>query len=332
MLQAPLLLAQKPAYWDTTRYQKFQSNLIVGFFQSYRNFNNLISYQNKDSSHIDYFAESNLISGLEVTYDKFSLSVGVKSTPPDSRKGNTRLFNLGFNFGANRWFWENSFRSFRGFYDNRRPPDTLDESKGNYYQQPNLSNIVIKSRIMFFSNYRKFSFRAPYAFNYRQLKSAATWVASGNINYFRLSNDSALIPHDRRRFYDDQSGLTGLGSFGISLNAGAAATLVLWRALFLNIYFTVGPEHQWRTYHFPGRKLPLFYTAIAGDARGSFGLNFKHCYVVWTSYNDFVFFDSSFIKLQNKNLSGGFSFGWRFNSRTPTWYKKLQQSDFYKSI
>lgn len=34
------LQAQNKVYWDTTRCQKFKSNLIVGIFQSYRNFNN----------------------------------------------------------------------------------------------------------------------------------------------------------------------------------------------------------------------------------------------------------------------------------------------------
>ena len=41
---------RKRAVWDTTKYQKYNSRLIIGYFQSYRNFNNEFKqFTQKDS-------------------------------------------------------------------------------------------------------------------------------------------------------------------------------------------------------------------------------------------------------------------------------------------
>jgi hypothetical protein len=337
IFMASRLCAQKPAVWDSTRYQKFNTNLIVGFFQSYRHFNNIMMLPaNQDQqglSTVDYLAESNLISGIEVNYDKFGIAIGLKSTAPDSKKGDTKTINGNLNFGANRWYLENSLRYFKGFYDNNTVShDSSFKETGEYFKQPEINNLQVKTKFFYFTRYKKYAFRSGYACNYRQLKSAGSWVFSGNLNYFDLRNDSSFFPLAKRHLYGQQGDLNGFNSFGVSLNAGAAGTLVLWKALFVNVLFIVGPEHQWRNYSFPGRKLPLFYTTIAGDVRGSIGFNFRRCYILWSSQNDFVFYNSSFLFLQNKSLAGSFSFGWRFHTATPAFYRKFQNNSLYRSI
>jgi hypothetical protein len=331
------LCAQKSMVWDTTKYQKFKSNLIIGMFQTYRRSNNHFQqFAVKDTLGIsdnDYYAESNHVTGIEINYDKFSLSLGLKSTPPDSKKGDTKTFNANFNFGGNIWYIENAFRYFQGFYDqNTKNYDSTFSETGKYYLQPKLINTILRSKFLYFTNHKKFACRSGYACNYRQRKTASTWIFSANTNYYYLRNDSALFPGVARQFYGGQADLTGLTSFGISLNAGAAANIVLWKALFVNLMFIIGPEQQWRTYHYTNRSLALSYISVSGDFRGSIGVNCKRWYMIWTSQNDFVWYNSSFLTLQNRSLAGSFSFGWRFNSKTPAFYKKFQQTKLYMSI
>lgn len=333
------LMAQQKIAWDTTKYQKFKSNLIIGIFQSYRNFNNQFQqFDVPDTAGIsksNYFAESKLVTGIELTYDKFNLALGLTSAPQknSSGKGNTKTFNFNFNVGGNIWLLENTLRHFKGFYDMNTPAyDSTFKETGNYYYQPNFTNTLVRSKFLYFTNHRKFSIRSGYACNYRQLKTAATWIFSANTNYNYMRNDSSFFPLETRAYYGNYGDMNGLKVFGFSLNAGAAGTLVLWRAFFIEVMFIVGPEQQWRNYHYLDGSSRLSYFSISGDLRGSIGLNFKRFYFSSFSNNDFAIYNSAAVGLLNKSLSGGFIMGWRFNSKTPEYYKRFQKTRFYSSI
>lgn len=331
------LMGQKKDWWDTTRYQKFRSNLIVGVFQSYRNFNNQFRAPSDTggAAFNNYYAESNLVTGIELNYDKFSLAFGLRSTPQKkhSGKGPTETFNLNFNVGGNIWYMENQLRYFRGFYDQSSPGyDSTFKETGNYYYQPAFTNTLLRSRFMFFTNHRKFAFRSNYVCNYRQLKSAATWIICANTSINSMHNDSSFFPRASQPLYGPYAGLRGLEVFGIAASGGGALTVVLWKAFFANVMLTLGPENQWRTYFFGDKTTRLAFISIAGDFRGSIGLNFRRCYFISTTSNDFTLYDNSFMKLTNRSLSGNIIFGWRFNSKTPGFYKKFQQTKLYQSI
>ncbi len=334
------LRAQNKIFWDSTRYQKFHSNLIVGIFQSYRNFNNQFQqYIYKDTAGVsknNYVAESKLITGIEINYDKFSFGFGLRSTPQknSSGKGNTKTLNSNLNFGGNIWFVENTVRYFKGFYDSNTPTyDTTFKETGNYYYQPNFTNTLFRSKFLYCTNHKRYAFRSAYANNYRQLKSGATWIFSANATYNYMRNDSSFFPLAARPYYGDYGTMNGLKVFGISTNAGGAATLVLWRAIFIHMMFIVGPEHQWRQYHYTnGTEKNLSYFSLSGDLRGSIGINFKRFYFMSFSRNDFAIYNSSFVGLTNKSLAGGFIMGWRFDSKTPAFYKKFQRSKLYAAF
>lgn len=336
---ANLRKARKRANWDTTKYVRYNSRLIVGYFQSYRNFNNEFQqFKEKDSlglSNNNYFAESRLISGIEVNYDKFSLAVGLRTSPPSKSegKGNTKTFTSNFNIGGNIWFLENSFRYFKGFYDkNTATYDTSFKRTGVYFQQPNLENTLFRSKFLYFTNHKKFAFRSGYACGYRQVRSAATWVLGGSVSYNNLRSDSSFFPLPSRPFYGDYGNMNGLKVIGISANVGAAATIVLFRTLFISGLFIIGPEQQWRNYRYQNVTSPISYVSWSGDGRFSVGMNFKHFYIIGSSISDFSIYNSKFVGLLNNSITGNFTFGIRFNSKTPEFYKKLQQTRFYLAI
>jgi hypothetical protein len=310
---------------------------MVGIFQSYRDFNNNFKqFGEKDSlgiSNNNYVAESQLTTGIEINYDKFSFGFAIKSTPQknSSGKGNTRTFNGNLNFGGNKWYLENSVRYFKGFYDsNTAAYDSTFKETGNYYYQPNLTNTLFRSKFLYFTNHKRYSFRSNYVCNYRQLRSGATWIFSANISYNYLRNDSSFFPLPARPYYGSYAGMNGLKVFSTSLNAGGAVSLVLWRAFFVHLMFIVGPEQQWRTYNYlDGPSRNLSYFSLSGDVRGSIGLNFKRFYFMSFTRNDFAVYNSSFVGLTNKSVGGGFILGWRFNSRVPEFYRKFQGSRLY---
>ncbi len=336
---ANLRKARKHASWDTTRYLRYDSRLIVGYFQSYRSFENEFQqFKEKDSlglSKTNYGAESRLISGIELNYDKFGLAVGLRTSPASKSegKGDTKTFTTNFNVGGNIWFLENSFRYFKGFYDkNTATYDTSFKRTGVYFQQPSLENTLFRSKFLYFTNHKRFAFRSGYACGYRQIKSAATWVLGANVSYNNLRCDSSFFPMPSRPFYGDYGNMNGLKVIGVSANAGAAATIVLFKTLFVSALFIIGPEQQWRTYKYQNTGSQISYLSWSGDFRISFGANFKHFYIIGSSITDFSAYNSKFVGLLNRSITGNFTFGIRFNSKTPQFYKKFQQTRFYLAI
>lgn len=331
------LAAQKKTYWDTTRYQKFNSDVMIGIFQSYRNFNNEFQqYMRNDAiglSRNNYMAESRLTAGLEINYDKFSLAFAVRSTPQanSAGKGNTHTLNGNFNFGGNKWFLENTARYFKGFYDANTPGyDTTFKETGNYRLQPNLTHTLLRSKFLYFTNHKRYAFRSAFACNYRQLKSGATWILSANTGYNYLRNDSSFFAPVSRPFYGGYASMNGLKVFSASLNVGAAGSLVLWRAAFIHLMFIAGPEQQWRTYTYADKASQhLSYFSISGDLRFSVGFNFKRFYFMSFSTNNVSVYNSSFVGLTNASVGGGFIMGWRFNYKPPAFYKKFQSTKIY---
>src|ERR1700741_2747376 len=83
--------------YDTNYYRKYPERLVVGLYQSYRNYdiaiNQMSTKQDSGKSKLDYIADANVVTGISVAYDKFSFSLGFRtkpSTPADvAAKGNT---------------------------------------------------------------------------------------------------------------------------------------------------------------------------------------------------------------------------------------------------
>lgn len=331
---------KKEKNWDTLKYQKFERVLIVGLFQQHRNFSNEFKQLiNKDSlglSNNTYFAESQLIGGVVLNYDKFSLSFGTRAQPQQfsAGKGYTKTFNIGFNIGDNRWVLENYYRRFVGFYNKSTQNfDSTFKTTGNYYLQPGLKSSLLMSRFMYFSHYDRFSFKSGFGCNYRQLKSAATWIIGGSFNVYSLSNDSSIFPIQTRKLYNDYANFKGFQSVNFSGNFGAAATLVLFKSLFISGYFTVGPEQQWRSYDLGSSHRNLSYISWSGTGRFSMGLNMHRFYVLVSNTNDYNLFNSTKImSFKSESITQNFTFGWRFHKETPKFYEKFMKSKAYSFI
>ncbi len=289
-----------------------------------------------NASKISYIAEANLIYGLEVNYDKINLSIGFKnpSTTVD-KKGDTKYRNIALNIGGNHWILENSYRSYSGFYNkNTVNYDTSFTRTGIYDQFPGIKSEAYKTKFLFFTNANKFSFKSGYSCNYRQLRSAFSFVLSANIYYNRLNSDSSFFPIKVRDYYDTHSSMHGLNVFALSIYGGGSWNLVLWKAFFMNLTLIIGPEEQWRTYHYletyPTQT--LFYTSISGDFRGSIGLNFKKFFVKFTGTSDFSWYNGNQINYLSKYGAVNFSLGYRFKIKESKKYQEFKKTKWYKRM
>ncbi len=326
---------------DTVYYQKYNERLIISIFQAYKNYGIDITQKlTKDSlgqSKTNYIAESNYITGLEFNYDKINIAFGINSTAPSNqaKKGATKYNNFALNIGGNKWLIENTYRRYKGFYNNNTAAyDTSFKRTGIYTQNPSLTSETYKTKFLYFTNSNKFSFKSGYSCSYRQLKTAFSFVLSGNIFYNRLNSDSSFIPYQTRYFYSDHKSIHGLNVFAFSVYGGGSLNLVLWKALFTNFTLIIGPEEQWRTYNYLDtyKTETRFYTSLSGDFRASLGLNLKKFFFLVSYTTDFSWYNSTQLEFLSKYYSVNFTLGFRLHVKTPKAYKRFQESNLYKKL
>ncbi len=189
------------------------------------------------------------------------------------------------------------------------------------------------TRLMYFTNYENFSFKSGFGCNYRQLKSAATWILGGSFNVYDLHNDSSMFPAQARPLFNDYGDFRSFRSYNLSVNVGAAGTLVLFKGLFASAYFTVGPEQQWRNYNLGKSFRHLSYLSVSGTGRFAMGINLKKFYILYSLTNDYNVYNShKIMNFKSESLTNNFAIGWRFQTGTPKFYKKFQETKIYKMM
>jgi len=338
LLLSAVTQAQK---WDSTYYTKCSDRFTAGIFYSFRQSDFIMTQKlftdTASKSSVNYFAQSATVFGFDFTYDKLSLSFGIKSTPqPNADKtGQTKHFNLGLNIGGNRWLLENYVRTFTGFYDkNTSRYDTTFKTDGVYYQQPRLVTGLLKVKFLYFTNHKKFAYKSGYSCSYRQFKTAASWILGGSFTINGLQGDSTIVPYNIRQLYDTtgQKQFRGMVSSGVAFYAGGSANIVIKKALFLNLTFLVGPDFQSRTYYYTNSAYDQKkgFVSYSGSAGISFGFNFKKGYIALSSASDFHMYDKFDINLSTKFVSGSLIIGYRFPVKTPGFYRKFQETKLYK--
>lgn len=323
---------------DSLYFSKYNSSIIVGYYGSTKGYNvDMVQYLTKDTlrkSNLNYIGESNWVDGIEISYDKLSLSFGYKSTPPKDKdkKGETKFLNFGFNIGGNKWIVEGSYRRYQGFYEkNTLNYDTTFRQTGKFYNDPSLRSTLHKVKFLYFSNHKRFAFKSCYGSSYRQIKSSFTWIVTANAYYNTLKGDSSIIPQPVRSYYGDQAGLRNLNVFGFSIYGGASLNLVLWKHLLINTTFMLGPEDQFRTYRYDS--LPtrdLNYINFTGDVRAAIGLNYRKFYTFVSFIGDIMPYKSGQMEIKSTYYSVNFTMGFRVHTGYPKFYQKFQRTKLYQ--
>lgn len=334
----PNLMAQQ----DTNYYKKYNNRLIVTFYSTQRYYE--VGFKQKyfsDSlakTSINFKSTAPETFGIGLAYDKISIAYDYRTVHPDDntlfKTGYNKVNSLSFNLGGNHWMLENSWRRFRGFYDNNTAQNFAGyDSTKPYFQNPSMQSSTIRSKFLIFSNYKRFAYKSAYGNMYRQMKSAATLLLAGNLYFQRLGSDTAFVPFYLREYYGDIAHLNKVNTTGLSTCAGFAFNLVLFKRIFFNMTIAFGPDFQWRTSNtFDGKSSKSMYTTLSADSRFALGFNNRNVFITFYSANDINELKSNFWEIKHKYFSGGVNLGYRFRMREYKPIKKMKEHKLYKLI
>jgi hypothetical protein len=337
----PSVLAH--AQLDTNYVKTYKDKLVVSLFQLYRtqriNIQQTSVPDSTGNSVVNYSSSSKLMNGFSFDWDKLSLAVSWK-TPTAAvqgvRQGVSRSRNIGVSFNLKKVRIENTWRSYRGFFDANTANLPAFTDSTPFYQNNNLSVVSFKTKALYFVNKKnRFSYAAAYANTQRQLKSAISFMWVGNVYYQKISSNESIIPSIMDTSYFQQyRQLKSVQLAGISVNPGFSANIVVLKSFFINITIAWGPQLEWRTLDKgeEGIAKELQLSINNGETRVSFGYNGDRLMLYsWTmgDYDNLQFKD---ITINREMLSGGLTLGYRFNLKPNHITKKIKENKYYKKL
>ena len=326
---------------DTNYVKVYTDKLVLGLWQSERSFDILLAEKFaptvRDSSTINYIANSNHVSGISLDYDIIGFAFGYKSVPSgNKRTGNSDYLDLGLNINTRRFRFESSWKRYTGFYDSTSAKYTHPfNDTVPYTQFPNMNLRVVKTKMIYTLNSKRFALGSSYANVKRQVKTAGSWLWIGNFYSMNLYSDSSIIPLPLRGFYGSQwGGFNKMNIYAFSACFGGTRTFVFWKKFFFNIFVSLGLESQYRHYYTlpENNHIKYWRTWFAGDYRASIGYNSKRFFMRLSTIQDLTNYESSDLIFQMKSIAGSFDFGYRFNFKAPKPYRHFQESKLYKML
>jgi hypothetical protein len=262
---------------------------------------------NNNFQDLVYKPNTKFTLGIGVTYKNLTANLGFgvgflnKDYNKDG-KGDTKGLGLDIHLFPKRYAIDLIGIFHKGH--NLNPRGTA-ASPGNYYFRPDTKINLIGLAGYVLTNADRFSYRASFAQNQWQKKSAGTVLYGGEANYITFAGDSALVPKAVQGSYP-QAGVTKVKVFSIGPGVGYAYTLVLAKRFFAtgsligNVQFNFSDEERGTT---SAKKTSVKPAAVYKAAVGYNGARWS--LAATTAGNGYVFAAAS----SNKNYlmqSGNF--------------------------
>lgn len=328
--------------YDTNYVRRYNDRLALSIFQSQKsfefNFTQKLSNDSLGISPINYIARSNKVSGITLDYDKISLSLGFKTPVSESeiaRKGSTTYTDYSISFTSSKYRIEGAFKNYQGFYDaNTSRHDSTFNDTSAYFKRPDMRSFLIRGKFFYFFNKkRRFSYSAAYVNTYRQLKSAGSMFAYGDVFYNKIEDPLSFIPPQLHNAYQEYAFLNNIKAYGLTLGGGYTLNLVLLKTLYVNGTLGLAAQfYQQETASSDGFiHHSVFKAGITGaNLRAAIGYNAKNFFTSITFVTELSTYNFSKVSVQSTLFSGVFSLGYRFPFKERKWIKKMKENRYYK--
>jgi hypothetical protein len=311
-------------YFDSTYIKKYYNNALWSLYQNYNNHSLYISQKfQRDSTTntaLNPIAESLTNVGFSYSDEKRFIAINLYSVPyqPSKRKPQPRAINFVIGINADNKVSELGLNWFTGYYEKNSANflNNFNDSTA-YYNYDKLKTINVYYNFINFTNKRKFSYAAAYKGSALQKKSSSSFVYYLSANYNGMNSDNAFIPNQIRNSYDKFGQMNRLSNAYILAGIGYSGTLVIRKAFFSNLTIMGGPGLQYQNYALVNERKTRnsINLLLQGDIRYSIGLNFKHFYLISSTFISLKSYNMSKMAISSGHLMNQFTIGLRLNRK-----------------
>lgn len=281
---------------DTTYVKAFEYKVSV---RTYMSQNFIFLNQEFDSNNQKTFMPNNPVSmglGFSLRNTIVNISGGLKlDFLRDKKKGKTEAIDLQVHNYAQRVVFDLVYQEYKGFYE------VSEDQVTKVYPDLKMKQYGAFAQYVF--NNKRFSYKAAFTQNERQLKSAGSFLLGGGLYFSEIQSDSSFV-YKEKRTYDN---------FQVGVSAGYAYTWVLNPKWFISASCTAGMNFGNETISdFGKRRLEVYPTAYP---RLSIGYNEEDWSLRFAAVSNILFSsisDDTRLSFYSGNLQ--LTYIWRFNA------------------
>ncbi len=138
--------------------------------------------------------------------------------------GKTQFLDLQYHHYDRKFVFDLFLQKYKGFYMEE------NNNKNQYVICPDMSIWQVGMNAQYIFNHKRFSYKAAFVQNEKQLRSAGSLLLGGGIYFTNVQSDSSFVYHDGN----------SLDNFQFNANIGYAYTWVLGQHWFINGATSVG--------------------------------------------------------------------------------------------
>ncbi len=234
-------------YVVTEPYYSFKNKLSIHLY-GITKFNNIEIRDPSADTIIRYQPNENFNIGAGFNYKWAGISgaFNFKFINNDNHiYGNTTSFDLQSDIYTRKYIWTINLQSYYGFYwGNVNVFDTTWSIRDSVPLRPDIISVNLGANMIYTFNHEKFSFKAPYVYTERQMRSAGSWLYGAYISLYSLQTDSVIVPIMLQTAYPLYDSLTSLTTFNIGSSIGYSYTFIFFDKFYFNGTLMIGLSLQ----------------------------------------------------------------------------------------
>ena len=323
---------------DTTYIRRYRFTTLIRPYADLASFSFFVSpreQSEKDKRTSKYEPNTRVALGLGLSLDKISIAAAVRLPRSGKREeiyGRTRYTDLRLRLMRDRLVFEGIYNKFTGFADlnSQAYSDDVTDDKP-YLLRGDLSFKMWRAKVIYIFSWKRFSYRAAFNFNERQLKSAGSLLMVADFHYNKAESDSSFIPFQNEAAFSEFGNLRTLKLTGAGIGAGGTYTLVKSK-FFINGTLLAGPDLQWSRLSNENssdekrnRKIAPFI-----DLRLAVGLNGDQYLLALTAVNNYNFVWVPDLQARLERLILTLHVGMKIKS--PRIIRRFQEKPIYKKL
>jgi len=190
------------AQLDSTYIRPFPEEFTIRPYMYYK-FTTLVT-EERGGDEVRYHPNIPVGIGVGFTYRNYALNLAY--APPffrDKEKGKPKYIDLQYHYYSRKYLFDFLFQDYKGFYT------VHDRRKEVYNLYPDIHVIQYGAGAQYIFNHRKFSYRAAFYGNEKQVRSAGSFQLGGGLYYNKIQSDTTQILAGRDWFRNYQLSVTG---------------------------------------------------------------------------------------------------------------------------
>ncbi len=258
--------------------------------------------------------------GLGVQFKDLAIGLSFKLTQRPvirNSQSESKYFDLTVHSYGKKLGYDIYYQDYEGYFI-----ENLDNLLNNFFGGDNLQRRDdirlrnVSANVFYVFNPEKFSYRAAFTHDERQIKSAGSFILTGSLGYFAARGDSSFIPPDTDIAFDSRAYFRSNDFYTLSVTPGYAYTLLLGKK---GLYLSAGVSgliglqyHEGRTEQFSSSGFNYF---LKGLAKASGGYNGKKWIVALSLLTDIQGMNTEFVQYRTNNLEASLFVGYRIQTK-----------------